>query len=951
MQRHAGAQTNRPACSRVLVNSEESLHGIWQLLRIRRSPYWDLFLCTILLVAAGCGDAGPSDRPAESEATETPERARQVGTVGQTTPKPDNAVAPTTPLPRELSNDLAVPSTALISTPVVPEIEMDVPGYHYGASFGIAVLQTARVPSETREGWVDISLHIASLGRGGGSPAGIENNSGSVCIVSANGEQECVDVRWGTSEQVEAVLSATTLSAPARRGTRDIMPMLFMIEFEVAANATRASLKFGSTVNLPISLSGDSWPVTRGLGPDEQFQQEGPTTQQSEFLLGSHHGIAVTRIRRHWGIVDSLIDVELTVQSLTDVETLGSTIATNSDKSGLCLGGEESLDCVRIAWGTGPEVIARLQHEPRVIHWPRGKGWPTEFSFVVPNVVSNAILQFHDHTIPLSLTDMVTRPPSYHYDVHYSELQPESVVFGSGDKTLQLVDILDDSSTGDLVLEFRATNEAEASDFTPDVVVTGSRVSVSGVVFDGLGRSWKPTVSQSTDDTVPPGGTKIVEVRIPRQSYDVWSPTQYTKIYDDRPDAAILELALKEKGAADDSASVEVGYVQFLRTPDDIQFYAGSLLWRFETNPGSARQIVTSKNAVIVYGAGRVSALSKVEGSLLWEFEPEIRSRPYARLTLVDETLFVGVESVGFYALDSASGEVIWSSEVRDLRSAYSWDVAGDLLVYLTRPGWGTGLYALSANTGARLWDAQMEYSSRAIGPFVLDDKVIAGSSGQSKTMHLMAVDSLTGSTLWNTTGPHGERWITPRIDESVLYLGSEGGQILAIDTSNGQVIWTHRAKGSGESNILYVGDGELIATENTWQTVLLIDIDTGQSASSFGLRLRGVSWYSKYDRVLLSSAFDFYTLNAYSIPDGELVLQSKPHEQGFACCATTRHGVAYAVSYGDRLYALSLVSGRELWSVEVGGTAWSPPVIDDGTVYVTTDDGSVFAFVASMEE
>jgi len=63
---------------------------------------------------------------------------------------------------------------------------------------------------------------------------------------------------------------------------------------------------------------------------------------------------------------------------------------------------------------------------------------------------------------------------------------------------------------------------------------------------------------------------------------------------------------------------------------------------------------------------------------------------------------------------------------------------------------------------------------------------------------------------------------------------------------------------------------------------------------------------------------------------------------------ATVVGGTVYVGSNDDTLYALDASSGSQEWTFTTGGNVWSSPTVADGTVYVGSNDNEVYALDAS---
>jgi outer membrane protein assembly factor BamB len=69
---------------------------------------------------------------------------------------------------------------------------------------------------------------------------------------------------------------------------------------------------------------------------------------------------------------------------------------------------------------------------------------------------------------------------------------------------------------------------------------------------------------------------------------------------------------------------------------------------------------------------------------------------------------------------------------------------------------------------------------------------------------------------------------------------------------------------------------------------------------------------------------------------------QVKTNTNGSA--STVANGVVYVGSPNKHLYALSAKSGREIWKLKMSDYVVSNPVLANGTLYVASSEGYVYA-------
>ena len=515
--------------------------------------------------AAPDGRSHGGDRTAAPAAAPTAEPT--VAPAAAPTAEPTTAPAPTaTPAPTPAPTPTPAPKP---------------PGYHHGLEHGIAVVQTTRRPSETRDGWVDITLDLAAIkfdgDRGNWE---IRTDQKSACFVTSQPSDDCLLIAWGSQEQFEADLRAS--------GYRDERPTLktlvYPVTFEVAANATVANLFFGDETKIPLNLDGDQPDGQTHGEPVSAPSPPASTARTAGFFMDTDYGVAVTGVRRDRANA-TRVKVDIAVLSVADSDDLALQIPTESTNGDVCFAGNAGNECLEVTWGAAEEFNARLVVEDSQVAWPQGRGWPTSFEFILPNNVYQATMHFGDHRIPIDSRGMTGQAPVYDYRLHYSELEAGTVLFDFESKMVVLEEVRQEE-TRDLTLVFKASNDSEAADFSPVVELAGARVTQSGKVVDGQfdDAGWTPLTTQDQGDTIGPGQHTTIELTIPRVVAKPWGFFGGSENPRERPDAALLQLTVSDSLTNAGTMVSGPGFVEFVRTPDELAvwgIWGGKLVWRY----------------------------------------------------------------------------------------------------------------------------------------------------------------------------------------------------------------------------------------------------------------------------------------------------------------------------------------------------------------------------------
>jgi len=187
--------------------------------------------------------------------------------------------------------------------------------------------------------------------------------------------------------------------------------------------------------------------------------------------------------------------------------------------------------------------------------------------------------------------------------------------------------------------------------------------------------------------------------------------------------------------------------------------------------------------------------------------------------------------------------------------------------------------------------------------PAIADGVVYVGSNDGN----VYALDANTGGLLWNAPVGRGVQ-SSPAVAGGVVYAGSWDGSLYAFNASNGSQAWNYTT-GDGVISSPAVAGG-LVYVGSTDGNVYALDAETG-----------GPAWV-------------FST--------GGPRVTSSPAVAG---------GVVYVGSEDGNLYALDALTGAVLWNYTANWPIHSSPAVAGGVVYVGCDDGNVYALSASTGE
>ena len=349
------------------------------------------------------------------------------------------------------------------------------------------------------------------------------------------------------------------------------------------------------------------------------------------------------------------------------------------------------------------------------------------------------------------------------------------------------------------------------------------------------------------------------------------------------PSAEFLEARKAVSSAAD---GCEIDYLRHLEPPPVAE---ERLLWRFRASSYVLGSPVVGDGFVFVR-ADDVYALNAATGELLWRTPVAGQ----AWMTLADGTLFVTSGS-RLQAIDAADGDVSWSFETGQIYESIPAVARGTVYV----GSWNNHLYAVDAVTGGLDW-------SYKTGGGVRSSPAVSGGVVyfRSNDGLLYALDAATGAVRWTyRIGEPLGHYQSATVSGGTVFTGADD-HLFAIDATSGELLW--RSEGGTQSDTrLAVADGVLYS--NSGHFLVAVDVETGAHLWEFP-----TGW-------------------------GE----SSP---------TVHEGIVYIGSFDGYLYAIDAKAGKAVWRFRTGGQIHSTPAVEGDVVYFGSADDHLYAVSTAAE-
>jgi len=334
---------------------------------------------------------------------------------------------------------------------------------------------------------------------------------------------------------------------------------------------------------------------------------------------------------------------------------------------------------------------------------------------------------------------------------------------------------------------------------------------------------------------------------------------------------------------------------------------------------------------------GHVVALKAADGSIAWKRD-DLPTKGYWKYeACASDGQIVGCPT--YYnnqspVLDAKTGKTLW---ITGARGCAAWFVIASKHILTGNFGAGPTFFAYNRESGKRLWTA----------------KVQGGSSNCS-------VPSVSGSYAFVGMG-------TPKMPGSISGFGRYSvSSVGAVNLENGALVWSYRLDGGMCANPA-IAYGRLYSCGGGGWIYCLEPVEkapTPPPAPDFeiaGLRKtykkpvyptgpgRGATFKGK-DKPAGGNSWPMYggcpercglelTIKTPITPAWKFDTGGEVH-----CSAAIADGTAFVGSDSGKLFALNLGTGKKKWEFAAGGTVQSSPAVANGLVVFGSDAGKLYA-------
>lgn len=374
------------------------------------------------------------------------------------------------------------------------------------------------------------------------------------------------------------------------------------------------------------------------------------------------------------------------------------------------------------------------------------------------------------------------------------------------------------------------------------------------------------------------------------------------------------------------------------------------------SGPATATQTVLFRGdpgrSGIIPGGGRVES-----NEVLWKARIGGDDSHMAPVAFDDTVLAVGADG-GLYALNRYDGAEKWVfTESEEIITVPV--VRGNMIYVGSQDG---QFYALESETGQVLWSLALSDKHGGVicsHPLVLDDSIIVSAWN----IDLIALDPETGEEKWryvasDSSGGRTNGMVnSPAAADGAIYnvIGNDKPAIYAVDARTGQEVWKRTGIFTQGSPSLHNGKLYLLEHKVTGD-YSLVALDPADGSTIGRLAKSSSSGYGLFDggRVILPGSYPLsatsymYDLKSFSLVHGELFWRLHTGDS-MAGEPVMSDGYLYYTSNdfdsdNGSLYAADAMWGEMLWQARLDAGPLSTPAVAGAVAYIKSADGYLFA-------
>ena len=320
-----------------------------------------------------------------------------------------------------------------------------------------------------------------------------------------------------------------------------------------------------------------------------------------------------------------------------------------------------------------------------------------------------------------------------------------------------------------------------------------------------------------------------------------------------------------------------------------------------------------------------------------------------------DDSVYIGVDDGRLHALDKESGAILWSFETNRFESEKLWTgsdhrgihgtpAVDDERVYIG--DYDGYMYAVDKETGTLEWSSRIGHSVGA-SPVLYGDFVFIAVEFRYPDGQVFVLDAETGKTIWSTPalGNHPHSSVTIDPERGYFFVGANNGLFFCFDFVSKTEVWRVQTDDAIKSTAAVDGDTVYITS---WDHKLYaIDIDSGRERFTVESQSRSMSSPSVFDGRVYFGSHDS-KLYAVDADNGEeLWVYDTGARIVSSPTVVEQNGLVVVGSKDKRVHLVDQQSGSGVQRLDLGSFVSSVPVATGAALFVNDDSGTLWRFDA----
>ncbi|MEQ8187300.1 MAG: PQQ-binding-like beta-propeller repeat protein [Candidatus Eremiobacterota bacterium] len=299
-------------------------------------------------------------------------------------------------------------------------------------------------------------------------------------------------------------------------------------------------------------------------------------------------------------------------------------------------------------------------------------------------------------------------------------------------------------------------------------------------------------------------------------------------------------------------------------------------------------------------------------------------------------TVFVNSSDGYLYAIDGEKGEEKWKRKLlkdeRDLSIECSPVISSYDRLYVSS---FRNLYAIDVNSGSIILETDGFFNRSSL--CLTEKKLFA-----SQRNLFCAYNPVNLDKIWEFKADSYLE-TSPCISHNMVFLGSEGYKIYALDIDSGKLLWQFQTGNPVEATPFVYKDTLFIGSRD--QNLYALNMFDG--TKKWNIELDGeICCTSTVYRGIVYAATVLGNIYAFNATNGQLKWKSDVSGTIYSSPVIDK-GIIYLGSSGriKKLNAISISTGQVLWDFDISGELFSSPFLADNNIYITSMDSYVYSF------